>query len=323
MHNLEGLVWFGLVIAMSMRMRSPALPGEHDPVRPIEGDNGGMSWRRPFRPLRWGSMLVCGLSAAACGSTGSDTPASPPTITVTVEAPDPSASTAVPSAPGAGGPEPTASQPQPSPPTVATAPAPAAPTTQIVILRPINADGTLAAGWRVDTSQLDSPAVDCSYDKGSQTAMSPGTHQCGSNADSCHSAFTSTRYPGQVLCLFNAWEKVLHARRATGLRSALTPAPPAPEPLGLKLVDGTTWTLRTGGSWGGRADDYIGAYYCAASTPCGPGGKEIFVLVKQPPTVNRSTPLWTVLLGELGDPQTSYPAPRKVGVATAWFIAAR
>lgn len=259
------------------------------------------------------ALLPLAVSVAGCAGPGVGS-AGPATVTVTVEAtattgpvtPSPAAAPRAPTTRATGGP---------------TAPGvPSAAATQVRVLRPITADGSLAPGWTIDMSSATAP-IDCSSDEGSPSAVGPGTHGCGDTTDSCQAAFTSAKHPGLVLCLYGAWDTVLHARKAQGLPGHPAAAPATPEPLGLELVDGTRWWRRIGGAWGGRADDYVGAYGCA-SPSCGPAGKDIVVLVKDQPAVDRSTPVWTVKVGELGDPSKSYPPPVTVGVWAAWFIAA-
>jgi len=92
-------------------------------------------------------------------------------------------------------------------------------------------------------------------------------------------------------------------------------APPAaPEPFALLLDDGTQCRLRNGGAWGGRDDNYWGAYGFPGENPA--------VLVpaqSAAPAVDRSHPLWTVKVGPLGSPNEHFPPPETHAVATAWF----
>jgi hypothetical protein len=37
--------------------------------------------------------------------------------------------------------------------------------------------------------------------------------------------------------------------------------------------------------------------------------------------IDQSREPWTVRIGELGEPNVSYPAPKRLAVTTAWFIA--
>lgn len=88
--------------------------------------------------------------------------------------------------------------------------------------------------------------------------------------------------------------------------------------------DGSHWTLRVGGSWSGGPDGYDGAYRCV-SGPCEDEQKAshhlVAVLAKDGRVIDHSTAEWTVLVGELGSPDTSLPPPRREHVTTVWFLA--
>jgi hypothetical protein len=84
----------------------------------------------------------------------------------------------------------------------------------------------------------------------------------------------------------------------------------------LELADGAKCRLRNGGARGGRADNYVGDYSCDRS--------DEVVLVKddQYQAVTKSSPVWTVLVGHLGNADEVFPAPKKVRVVTAYFATA-
>lgn len=192
--------------------------------------------------------------------------------------------------------------------------------TEVITLNPFNADGSLTAGYSIRDLTALAP-VDCSYDTGSPSAVTGGTHSCGGTADDTHSCWASPRYPGQLACMTTPWRAELLLRRATVISATL--APRNPEPLGIELEDGTRWWLRHGGSWGGRADGLVGAYGCDSTSTCSyeRTGKEVVVLAGDGPVIDTSTQPWTVLVGELGDPNVNYPAPTRLNVRKAWFIA--
>ena len=88
----------------------------------------------------------------------------------------------------------------------------------------------------------------------------------------------------------------------------------APEPFALLLDDGTQCRLRNGGAWGGRDDNYWGAYGCPGENPA------ILVPAQSAaPAVDRSHPLWTVKVGPLGSTDEHFPPPETHTVTTAWF----
>lgn len=92
-----------------------------------------------------------------------------------------------------------------------------------------------------------------------------------------------------------------------------TDPPPHPEPWGLELAEGAKCRIRNGGAWGGRADDFVGTYFCDRDNE--------FVLVPQTATenVNTSGKAWTVQVGGLADPDSVWPPPTTVRVVTAYF----
>lgn len=189
--------------------------------------------------------------------------------------------------------------------------------TEVVILNPFAPDGTLKPEYTID-DQSALPPVECF--EASVSAVTGGTHWCGSTADSTHSCWASPRYPGQVLCMTVPWQDELLLRRAVGLSG--TAAPSEPQPLGIELEDGTLWWLRHGGSWGGRADAYIGVYGCgSAACDYSRTGIDLAVVADREPAIDTSTNPWTVLVGELSATNDALPPPERLEVTRAWFIA--
>lgn len=191
--------------------------------------------------------------------------------------------------------------------------------TEIITLNPFNPDGSLTPGYLLRDLTALAP-VDCAYDTGSRSAVTGGTHGCGSTADEAHSCWASPLYPGRVVCMTDPWASELLLRRAIGVGN--TAAPDEPEPLGIELEDGTRWWLRHGGSWGGRADDYIGVYGCG-SDACDYSrtGIELAVVADRVPAIDTSSDTWTVLVGELSATNEAMPPPERMAVTRAWFIA--
>jgi hypothetical protein len=71
--------------------------------------------------------------------------------------------------------------------------------------------------------------------------------------------------------------------------------------------------IRNGGAWDGRADGYVGAYFCDRGdfVLAGPDDKT--------PVVDRSSPRWSVKTGPLGGLDELFPEPAKVFVTTAYL----
>lgn len=191
---------------------------------------------------------------------------------------------------------------------------PATNPTEVIVLNPFTADGTLKAGYTLDDLTTQTP-VSC-YGT-SDSAVTSGTHFCGTTADSTHSCWASPRYPGQVICMTAPWRTELLLRRAEGLTATLPPEDPWP--LGIETADGARWWLRHGGSWGGRADGLVGAYGCDSESACANDAN--VVLAGDGPVIDKSTPTWTVIIGELGSIDDDLPPPTRLAVTKAWFIA--
>lgn len=193
--------------------------------------------------------------------------------------------------------------------------------TTVLRLDPLTPVGDLGSGFKLDTSNRTGEPVDCSYDTGSRAGVTPGTHDCGTTADSCAAALASPRHPGFVLCLNSAFDPTLRLTPALNLKKTGTPRDP--EPLGLETSDGSRWTLRFGGSWGGRADGAVGAYACH-SGPCTRqqlnSKNQVILAMDDRPTVDTTGTQWVVFVGDIGDPNKNYPAPVSLGVTKAWFL---
>lgn len=193
--------------------------------------------------------------------------------------------------------------------------------TEVVTLEPFGADGSLMSGYTLEDERTEvtgASAVDCTYDEGAIGGTTPNTHWCGTTADSTHECWAPPQFVDAVACMYTPWNKQLVLRSAFGLGPTATPS--APQPTGIELADGSRWAVRSGGSWGGRADDLRGAYSCDPSGPC-PEGEVVLLTVYNQPAVDTSGPTWYVLQGELGDPDEEFPPPDRLPVVRAYFIA--
>ncbi|HEY7054438.1 MAG TPA: hypothetical protein VH496_20215 [Mycobacterium sp.] len=93
--------------------------------------------------------------------------------------------------------------------------------------------------------------------------------------------------------------------------------PVTTDPFAMLLDDGTRCLFRNGGAWGGRADGYLGVYGCGGPT----SNLAVLWLPSQGPgsCIDRSTPVWTVKVGQLGSPADNFGPPQTRKVASAWF----
>jgi hypothetical protein len=160
----------------------------------------------------------------------------------------------------------------------------------------------------------DSEVSECTT--ASPSAVSPNIYDCTPSAAGAGTCWPST--PGSLLCIDMRSDTWLHRVTYGGQLPPVQP-PPAADPYMLVLDDGTRCGLRNGGAWGGRADGYVGAYWCMGANA------SLRVLVKpdQAPgtSVDKSSPAWTVKVGQLGRGDESFPPPQTRTLKTAWFAA--
>lgn len=148
----------------------------------------------------------------------------------------------------------------------------------------------------------------------SPSAVADNVYYCSPSAAGAGTCWPST--PGSLLCVDNPWDQRLHRVTYNG---ALPPVQPTatPDPFALVLDDGTRCLLRNGGAWGGRADGYVGVYGC--------GDPHANLAVLWLPSqgagtcIDRSSPAWTVKVGQLGEPDAVLPPPATRTVTTAWL----
>jgi hypothetical protein len=124
--------------------------------------------------------------------------------------------------------------------------------------------------------------------------------------------------PASVLCLFDPWSKSLRRFPSPGALPAVSP-PATPLPFALVLDDGTQCILPNGIDFGGGADGRVAVYGCGNRT----WSRGVLVAPDKNPAeaINRSKPLWTVIVGELGPPTAQMGFVAEHTVTTAWFAA--
>lgn len=148
----------------------------------------------------------------------------------------------------------------------------------------------------------------------SPSAVADNVYYCSPTAAGAGTCWPST--PGSLLCVDNPWTKSLHR---VAYDRPLPPVHPTatPDPFALLLDDGTRCLLRNGGAWGGRADGYVGVYGC--------GDPHANLAVLWLPNqgagtyIDRSSPVWTVKVGQLGAPDAALPPPQTHAVTSAWL----
>lgn len=218
-------------------------------------------------------------------------PSTAPTTTAATSPPPTSASSAAAGSPPAAAP-----------------PTSAAPTaTRVITVTPV-VNGQPANGFREWSPPGNAHQVfGC---EASPAAVSFSIYKCYPSAADADVCWPST--PGTLLCLYTPWDKRLYREFYTDALPAAEPLS-TPEPFALLLDDGTQCRLRNGGAWGGRDDNYWGAYGCPGENPA--------VLVPAQSTesaVDRSHALWSVKVGPLGSGE-HFPPPETHMVTTAYF----
>jgi len=186
------------------------------------------------------------------------------------------------------------------------------PPTQQISVMAVGPGGEPINGYRESPSGGNVVTVsDCAP---SPSATADNVYYCSPSAAGAGTCWPST--PGSLLCVDNPWDKSLHRVRYNGQLPPVQPAA-TPDPFALVLDDGTRCLLRNGGSWSGRPDGYVGGYGCGESFNSNPA-----VLCPESQgagtCVDRSGPVWTVKVGQLGS-TSPLPPPQTHAVKTAWF----
>ncbi|GLY15031.1 hypothetical protein Kisp01_20460 [Kineosporia sp. NBRC 101677] len=197
--------------------------------------------------------------------------------------------------------------------------------TQIVRISPFTSSGALKKAWKADVEPRDEDAdpddgIDCSESMSPSFALNDGTYECPPTVLGAYACWSSPKYAGQLLCLNAPGSKTLRSMAVRNL-PATTRAPRTPRPLALELADGSRWNLKTGGTYPAHKDGLQGIYLCANKV-CSKKrtGKDLAVLSSGGHGVNRSKPVWTVRVGEVGSYDESFPAPKRQKVKKAYFI---
>jgi hypothetical protein len=170
----------------------------------------------------------------------------------------------------------------------------------------VDSSGRPANGYRESADAVPDRAAEC--DEPSPAAAGDNIYGCAPSAYAADVCWPAADL--DLLCMNDPWAKGVHRIHVAAPLDPVT-APVAPQPVALLLDDGTHCRLRNGGSWGGRDDGYVGAYRCDAN--------QVVLARPDAEPIDRSTPSWTVKLGDLpGFGQPAQP-PAAHRVVTAWF----
>ncbi len=182
--------------------------------------------------------------------------------------------------------------------------------TEVVAVSAVDSSGEPLPGWTPQNPAR--TVIDCRYPYPAASSTGIDIVQCGSTVDGAHTCWIADDRRS-LTCAIDVWdEKFLQYRVASPL--APVPAATDPQPEWIELDDGTRCSMRHGGAWGGRADGLVGMYSCS-------GTSSVVLTGRDGPGIDRSTPKWTVEVGELGDPDEQFPPPTTRGVVRAYFAA--
>nr|WP_231589416.1 hypothetical protein [Mycobacterium haemophilum] len=185
--------------------------------------------------------------------------------------------------------------------------------TDVITAVAVGPSGQPTNGYREAPSQGNVAAVsDCTMP--SPSAVAENIYYCSPSAASAGTCWPST--PESLLCVDDPWDKRLHRVTYGGQLPPVQPTT-TPNPFALVLDGGTRCLLRNGGAWAGRDDGYVGVYGCGEPS----ANLAVLWLPNQGARtcIDRSAPVWTVKVGQLGTPNTHFPPPQTRTVTTAWF----
>lgn len=191
--------------------------------------------------------------------------------------------------------------------------------TKIIVLHPFTASGAVDPQYQVDRTGYNSLlsgefAEITATPSPSYFSEVRGTYSVGGTADNAGACWAAPDGDISVLCASGPWSKTLRALAVTELPDV---APvDEPGPYGLELADGSRWEARIGGSWGGRADGWNGAFYCVDRCT----SDSLYVLYGEEHTLDREDGRWYAYVGELGEPDEAFPAPQRQLVKEVRFI---
>jgi hypothetical protein len=185
--------------------------------------------------------------------------------------------------------------------------------TDVVGVIAVGANGQSANGYHVMNRQPSPNLSGCT--RPSPSAVSNNIYACDPSEAAAEVCWPA---PGAVLCLVDPWSKALRRFASPGGLPAVN-HPATPMPFALLLDDGTPCVLPNGADLGGRADGRFAAYGCGN----GPSSLAVLADPDQDPAsvIDRSNPVWTVRVGQLGPPLTPLGFLTQHSVKRAWFAA--
>lgn len=188
--------------------------------------------------------------------------------------------------------------------------------TTVTTVRPVTSHGHAALGYQVKDERGGS--IYCSYPNSSPAAVSRNIEFCDPSAEvaiACWKAVT----PHRALCLRDGRSHSLASIALMGGFAATKPWP-VRIPLTMRLTDGTTCTLRAGGTGPGIAwrPNWAVWYWCDHGLDVwGPMSRSASTMNHG--VVNTAHPVWTVQVGHDANNTQLWTAK----IAQAWFVGTR
>jgi hypothetical protein len=183
--------------------------------------------------------------------------------------------------------------------------------TDVVTVAAVNGSGDPINGYRVINRQPSANVSRCVSP--SPAAVSGNIYACDPSESAAEVCWPA---PASVLCLFDPWSKTLRRFPSPGALPAVDP-PANPMPFALLLDDGTRCILPNGFDFGGGSDGRMPVYGCGQATWS--SGVVVAPGTDPAAAINRSRPVWTVIVGQLGPPNTPMGFVAEHSVTTAWF----
>lgn len=177
--------------------------------------------------------------------------------------------------------------------------------TAVTTVSPFDSGGRIDGRWTV-TSE---PEWNLTCGQASSSAVGPNVQECGPGAAGAAVCWTQ---PGhrEVYCGTSPWETSLRKLWSIEEIGAVT-APVDPQPWGVELTDGNRCTRLTSGAWPGGPGNTLPAYRCETG--------DLFLLAGAGQPINRSGPVWTAVIGQIGSNPAGLPAPVTAPIRSAIF----
>ncbi|WP_232423275.1 hypothetical protein [Mycobacterium sp. 155] len=137
---------------------------------------------------------------------------------------------------------------------------------EVIVLRPVDAQGNVQTGWRLNVEDRGNDPIDCSLGLPSRYDVGGSVRSCGGTADSGDACWPAADND-HVLCVRDPFTNVVDLIPASGLSTARKPARHSYIPFALVLDDGTRCRARIGGAWGHFAQqpDWVAYYGCGTN----------------------------------------------------------